>query len=356
MKSLLLIASSLQMGGLQRAVVNVSDYFVSNGYEVKILLLYKQKRFYETNKNIEIIEPARKYSKYFKFLYYIYAVIFLRKEIQRVHPNRILSFGELTNPIVLLSTLGTNFPVYISDRSSPLRKQGILIRLLSKFVYGKSKGIIAQTKIAATIKQKQYGSAVTIKVIPNILRTVKRFETERKKIILAVGRLYYIKGFDRLIKAFTLIADQCAEWNVHIIGSGPEAESLNLLIENNNLKSRILILPESKDIDLYLNSSKIFVMPSRSEGFPNALCEAMTAGLACLSFDFVAGPSEIITNETNGFLIPDGDINALAERMLQLTKNEEIRSRIGTNAQQIKEKLSYENTAKLYEDFIFAKS
>jgi glycosyltransferase involved in cell wall biosynthesis len=186
------------------------------------------------------------------------------------------------------------------------------------------------------------------------LRDVKQLSIARKKIILGVGRLYYVKGFDRLIQAFALIANQCPDWNVHIIGSGPEAESLNLLIENNNLKNRILILPETKDIDFHLNTSEIFVMTSRSEGFPNALCEAMAAGLACLSFDFVAGPSEIITNDVNGFLIPDGDVNALAEMMLQLTENDEIRSLIGTNAQQIKEKLSYENTAKLYEEFIFA--
>lgn len=353
MKSLLLVASSLQMGGLQRAVVNVSDYFVSNGYKVKILLLYKQKRFYETNKNIEIIEPGCKYSKYFKFLYYIYAVIYLRKTIKKIQPDRILSFGELTNPLVLLSMRGTDFPVYISDRSSPLRKQGFLIRMLSKLVYGKSKGIIAQTEIAAEIKQKQYGSAVRIKVIPNVLRTVKQFDSERKKTILAFGRLYYVKGFDQLIQAFALVAEQCKDWNVQIVGSGPEAYTLNSMIENCKLKDRILILPESKDVDLHLSTAGIFVMPSRSEGFPNALCEAMAAGLACISFDFVAGPSEIITNNVNGFLVPDGDINAMAQTILKVAQDEDLRLRTGANAQHIVDQLSYENTAKLYEEFIF---
>lgn len=83
------------------------------------------------------------------------------------------------------------------------------------------------------------------------------------------------------------------------------------------------------------------------------MCEAMAAGLACISFDFVAGPSEIITNNVNGFLVPDGDINALAQTILKVAQDEDLRTRTGANAQHIVDWLSYENTAKLYEEFIF---
>ena len=353
MKSLLIIASSSQMGGLQRAVVNVSDYFAANGYDVKLLLLYKQKHFYKVHPEIKIFEPQYKHSSRFKWLYYIYSVVFLRKTIREISPDRVLSFGELTNPLVLLSTSGTKYPVFISDRSSPLRKQGFLLRLLTKIVYGKAHGIIAQTQIAAEIKQQKFGAGIRIKVIHNILRDVKNYEVDRQKTILAVGRLYHVKGFDRLINAFALIADKCSDWNVNIVGGGPEEERLRTMIANYKLTDRILILPETKDIDRYLSTSSVFVMPSRSEGFPNALCEAMAAGLACASFNFVAGPSEIISNNQNGFLVPDGDIEAMADKLLELTANDALRNRIGKEAMLIREKLSYENTASLYKEFIF---
>lgn len=353
MKSLLIIASSLQMGGLQRAVVNVSDYFAAKGYDVKLLLLYKQKQFYKVHPDVKIIEPQFKHSSRLKLIYYIYTILFLRKKMREINPDRILSFGELTNPLVLLSASGTKYPVFISDRSSPLRKQGFLLRVLTKMVYGKAQGIIAQTRIAAEIKQQKFGAHISIKVIHNILRDVKNYEQDRQKTILAIGRLYHVKGFDRLISAFALIAEKCPDWNVNIVGSGPEEEKLRLTIENYKLADRILILPETRDIDQHLSSSSIFVMPSRSEGFPNALCEAMAAGLACISFDFVAGPSEIISNGSNGFLVPDGDIKAMANKILELTTNNNLRHQIGNEAIRIREKLSYENTANLYQEFIF---
>lgn len=353
MKSLLIVASSLQMGGLQRAVVNVSDYFAANGFEVNLLLLYKQKQFYKTDHRIVIYEPKYKHNSRLKLIYYIYSILFLRKKIKEINPDRILSFGELTNPLVLLSTLGTSYPVFISDRSSPLRKQGLLLRILSKMVYGKAQGIIAQTQMAAEVKQQRFGANISIKVIHNILREVRTYEVERQKTILAVGRLYYVKGFDRLIQAFALIAAKCPGWKVNIVGSGPEEERLRSMIVDYNLIDKVLILPETKDVDSYLNTAGIFVMPSRSEGFPNALCEAMAAGMPCVSFNFVAGPSEIIANELNGFLVPDGNIKELANRLLELTENDEMRVRVGNVAKQITEKLSYENTASLYKEFIF---
>jgi glycosyltransferase involved in cell wall biosynthesis len=93
-------------------------------------------------------------------------------------------------------------------------------------------------------------------------------------------------------------------------------------------------------------------LPSRSEGFPNALIEAMAAGVASVSFDINAGPSDIINHGKNGLLVPDGHIHAMADNIQMLIDDEKYRFQLGKEAEKIKEKLSLKEIGKQFEDFI----
>ena len=81
-----------------------------------------------------------------------------------------------------------------------------------------------------------------------------------------------------------------------------------------------------------LLQSKIFVLASHKEGFPNALLEACSIGLPSISFDIVAGPSDIIENEKNGILLSDGDVEGLTMAINSLIDDEKLRNRLGNNA------------------------
>ena len=121
------------------------------------------------------------------------------------------------------------------------------------------------------------------------------------------------------------------------------------------IMDRVIFTGKTKDVDIWLQKSKIFVLSSHNEGYPNALCEAMAAGLACMAFDIVAGPKDIISNGENGFLIPDNDLQAMADKLQLLIANVELREKFGLNALRICESNSIEVVGKMFLDFIIQK-
>lgn len=173
-----------------------------------------------------------------------------------------------------------------------------------------------------------------IEVIPNPLSfSPTNLSNNRTKSLIAVGRLCPQKGFDLLINIWTLINPKLREsWKLYIYGSGPDKEKLQNQIEKRGLKNEIQICPPTKNIlDIYSNAS-IFCFTSQYEGFGMALIEAMASGMACVSFNCPCGPSDIIEQGKNGFLIEASDCHKFAHYITELMRHEELRKLIGKNA------------------------
>src|SRR5690606_12600763 len=145
---------------------------------------------------------------------------------------------------------------------------------------------------------KYHRRSVLFKVIPNAVREIRKVEADKKNYILAMGRFNdSTKGFDRLIPAFA--QSRAADWTLVFAGGDEDGASLKKQADELKIRDRVKFLGKV-DVDEILSESRIFVIPSRSEGFPNALCEAMAAGLPCIAFDFDAGPRDLIINNHNG--------------------------------------------------------
>ena len=134
--------------------------------------------------------------------------------------------------------------------------------------------------------------------------------------------------------------------------SGPETENLKQLVRDRNIEDKVIFLGEIKEIDRVYAEAGIFCLTSRSEGFPNALCEAMAAGLPSISFDIVAGPADIIKDGYNGILTKDGDIEGLAAQLQTLIENEELRKKIGRESSKLQEELSLASSGSKFLNFI----
>ena len=159
------------------------------------------------------------------------------------------------------------------------------------------------------------------------------FECQEKhnytsKNIIAVGRLSEAKGFDMLIKAFSIVNKEKRDWTLKIVGDGPEKMNLIKIIEKYNLKDNVFLVGPSNNVkDHYLESS-IFISSSRWEGFGLVVIEAMECGLPVIAFEN-SGPKEIIDKDgVNGILVNKNDINKLAENIILLIDNEEKRRNI----------------------------
>jgi glycosyltransferase involved in cell wall biosynthesis len=344
-----LISPSLQMGGLERAMSGLGNYFNSKGYKVYYIVLYRFEKFYELNDSIELIEPDFDYN-ISKGLYYLKMIKYIRKNVKNINPSTIMSFGDYHNALVLLSLKGLKYPVYVSDRSSPDKKFGKAITMLKKWTYKDAKGIIAQTNRAAQQKYNMLGNNINLVVIPNAVRQIELYDVERKPQILGVGRHYRVKGFDRLIEAYALLN---TDWQLVLAGGGgPESDNLKELVKKLNVEDKVTFLGKVLEIDKVYSEASIFCLTSRSEGLPNALCEAMAAGIACISFDIVAGPSDIIENGKNGLLVPDGDIKELAKQLQNLITDKSYREQLGMEASKLQHQLSLESSGNKFLNFI----
>lgn len=190
-----------------------------------------------------------------------------------------------------------------------------------------------------------WGNLQNIEVIPNAALPMGNYcsDISNKKVI-AVGRLDYQKGFDRLIRAWDIVQQQrrYADWTLDIFGQGEWREMLQGMIDEAGLGQSVHIHPPTSQIGKEYASSSLLVMSSNYEGFPMVMIEAMACGLPVVSFDYKCGPRDIIDNGINGLLVPNGDIEGLAYAMIEVMNDDAYRKLLSANARNIVETYSEE--------------
>lgn len=165
--------------------------------------------------------------------------------------------------------------------------------------------------------------------------------------VIAVGRLDYQKGFDRLIKAWRLVMDKgLTDWHLDIFGQGEWKDYLNNIIHENNLGNCVTVNAPVSDIAAQYTSSSLLAMSSNYEGFPMVMIEAMSCGLPVVTFDYKCGPRDIITPEVNGLIVPNGDIQAFADALVRVMTHTEMRRDMGRAALAVTERYSLETVMK----------
>lgn len=185
-----------------------------------------------------------------------------------------------------------------------------------------------------------------LSVIPNAaMRLSEMYSDCSAKRVIAVGRLDYQKGFDRLIEAWELLMKGSPElngWHLDIFGQGEWREMLEGMIRDRGLTDSIAINSPVSDIATEYCCSSLLVMSSNYEGFPMVMIEGMGAGLPVVSYDFKCGPKDIIEDGVNGLVVRNGDIEGLAGGMARLMKDEELRKKMGMEARKVTERFSEE--------------
>lgn len=338
MMKICLAIPSLGVGGMERVMSEIAmDFSKRENVELHLLMFGRKREiFYPIPPNISIHKPSFEYTPKHRTYFTLRTISYIRKELKRIHPDCVLSFGNYWNNLVLLSTLCTGTRVFVSDRSTPDEDMGWFQNWLRVKLYPRAAGVIAQTEKAKEVYQNMYRND-NMAVIGNPIRDVMvNTEIKREKMVLSVGRLINTKHFDRLIKVFYEI--DAKDWKLCIVGGDAlklhNSEKYESLVKELNLENRVILAGSQKNVDGYFSRASIFAFPSSSEGFPNAVGEAMAAGLPVISYDCVAGPSEMIENGNNGFLIPVFDDEAMKEKLIYLMKHENERNRMGKYAKE----------------------
>ncbi|WP_347068283.1 glycosyltransferase family 4 protein [Flavobacterium sp. WV_118_3] len=352
MKKVFLIIPTLRQGGAERVMSELANDWVYKNCEVNLILLNSDRDiFYKIDERVNIIPLEFVYTNRMDYVLNQVKIFFkLRKLIIEKKPDFLLSFMTKYNILSIFASGFTKTRTYVSDRSSANTKLPFLQNILRMISYSFADGIIAQTHTASRIIKKQVFNK-NITVIENPIKKIHQHpEIVREKIILNVGRLVWEKGQTYLLEAF--VQTTCNDdWKLVLLGEGPERQKLEMLIETLNLTGKVVLNGQTKDVDYWLNKASVFAFSSVSEGFPNALIEAMGAGLACVSFDCDSGPADIINNEENGFLVPLKDTRCFAEKLTLLMNDEGLRMKMGSEAKKINERLSLENISNMFFTF-----
>lgn len=346
-----LVIPTLKQGGAERVISELANQFILKGQQVHLVLLALADDFYSVNKKVIIHRLDFENVNFLQKLFGELKIFFkLRKLLFNEKPDVVLSFGDKYNVFTLLATWFLNLNVFVSDRSNPKKKINFFTNLLRQFTYRYATGIIAQTSLAKEILKKSTKNS-NIKIIPNPVKKISIEKFVRKEnIILNIGRLVPEKGQHILIDIFCEINDK--DWKLIILGEGPLRPLLEKQIADSKMKERIILEGSVPNVDDWLLRSSIFAFSSISEGFPNALVEAMSSGLPCLSFDCDAGPKDLISDGCNGFLVSLGDRAEYLNKLQLLMNNEDLRYTTGKAAENIAIDLESSKIAECYLNFI----
>ncbi len=335
-KKIVLAIPSLQAGGMERVMTEIANYLITNPNYSVTLVLYGINReiFYTLDPRVEVIKPKFNFNNDKRLISTFKTLAFLRKTFNQLNPYRILSFGELWNNFVMLSVLGTKHQVVLSDRSQPDKSLGFFQEWLRKRLYPNAYGIIAQTQKSLQIFKNKYHHK-NIQIIGNPIRAILPNQSTRENIILSVGRLIKSKNHDALIRIFANLKN-AEKWKLIIVGydhlKQQNQAKLETLAKELRISERVEFAGKQKDVESYYLRSKIFAFTSSSEGFPNVVGEAMSAGLPIISYDCVAGPSDLIEDGYNGYLIPLNDEVLYLERLQRLIDDNELSERFASNS------------------------
>lgn len=347
-----LIIPSLRNGGSERVIsVLANEWVTKQNFDINLILLTKQKKFYELDKRIKLFEPNISYKNNFlsKLIYKFLTVLYIRRTCNKIQPDSIISFNEKYNNIVLLSLTGTSFNKYVSDRNNPFKSLGFFHDFLRQFLYRKANGIIAQTNDAKN-ELTRITNNRNIKVIPNPLRNIKSRDINKENIILNVGRFVEQKNQLELLEIFSKCINM--GWILKIYGAGHLKKQLVEKINELQINDFVEINDFTNDIDLVYQKAKIFTLTSIYEGFPNVLIEAMAHGLPCVSYDCPTGPRDIIKNNVNGFLVPLNDKKKFQRYLDDLMTSESLRESISAESKSVKGKFALEKISDEYLNFI----
>jgi glycosyltransferase involved in cell wall biosynthesis len=191
-------------------------------------------------------------------------------------------------------------------------------------------------------ERRKWPDKSNISVIPNPI-TIQPCNAElNHNQVLAVGRICYEKGYDRLLQAWAIVEKRHPDWILSIVGSADdlaERRKLGEMIDRLQLHAAQFVPPTS-DIVVHYKTGSILALSSRYEAMPMSVIEAMSCGIPCVAFDCDSGPSEIISNGVDGILVPQGDVQGLADGICRLIDDTELRRQMGEKARRKVEKYS----------------
>lgn len=318
---ILFVSGNLCDGGAQRVIAVVTSQLAKMGHEVHLLLFARNEKEYPVDSAVKIAALGENFQEYSKLSTW-QRTLAIRKYVKDLKPDAAVGFLEGGYGL-FLATLGMKFPKVASARIDPkflLKKKGGRATL-DRLWFRCADAVVVQTSRQAEHAKNAGWKNMTVIANPisdNALDLAPHnYERPCRRIVMA-GRLAEQKNYPMALKAMQTVLKKYPDAKLDIFGKGNLEESLNARIRDMGLEGNVRLMGWTQDtLGEYANSD-IYVMTSNFEGMPNALMEAMAAGLPCVSTDCDTGPEDLIKDCENGYLVQVDNAEALAERLIQI--------------------------------------
>lgn len=359
--------TSLQMGGAERVLSGMADYWCRRGWHVTVVTYDDglSRPFFDLHPAVERIgmdNARRPYAGLVRALVRNVSRVFdLRRAIVASRPDCVIAMGEVNGTRALLAALGLGIPVIVSEHTDyyelAASKNGWIWIFLRRLLYplAAAVSVLNEPSKSHLGKRVQRKTVVIPNAIPNDLcangEKSSQIPALPPNTIAAIGRLVPQKRFDLLIEAFRHVAKE-SDCSLLILGEGPLRRELEGLVGNLGLTNRVSMpgaIPKPWDL---LRHSRMVVVSSEVESFGLVLVEAMACGVPVVSFDCPNGPRGIIRDGIDGFLVPPLDVAALARAMKRLLTDNELHRRMSDRCREIRERYSQERVMAQWDDLV----
>ena len=367
MKILYQIHSTYNPGGMERVLLNKVRYLVDEkGWDVAVVTTDQHGRpsFYPFPEGVRMIDLGVNYSDDNGRPFMQKLLGYLRR--RQVHKKRLKALLEEERPDIVDCFYPGECSFVPSLKDGSKKVMELHQSKLFHHQYNRSGLMGLADKVRALMDERlvrrfdrfvvltqedkeMWGDMPGIRVIPNAANFIAdKYSDCSAKRVIAVGRLDYQKSFDRLIQVWEKVHLQMPQWRLDIFGQGEWQEMLQRMIDERGLQEVVKLNAPTKNIGKEYSESSMLVMSSHYEGFPMVMIEAMACGLPAVCFDFKCGPRDIISEGENGLIVPDGDIEGMAEAMVRLMKDDDLRKMMGENAKKVVEKYSEDRVMGLW--------
>lgn len=355
MKIAYIFPTLAKTGGTERIITEKANYLSEQyGYDVTIITCFQlsnDKNFYPLSKEVKQINLEIPYFSQYRYQY-------PKRLLAKWQMNRLLkkSINEAVKKIdpdilIGISRFQANYISSIKCEAKKIiechearyntiydasEKHSIFLRpflKLYRFSYFKAIEHNADAIITLTEGDKKlWKRAKHVEVIPNFTTIpITHYSDCTAKRVIAVGRLAWEKGFERLVEAWGFVSAKHADWYLDIYGKGRMYDTLKALVKKYNA-GNLTIHDVTSNISHEYATSSICAVTSYFEGFSLVLLEAMRHGVPCVAFDSPFGPRNIINDGYDGFLVENNDTRLFAERLCRLIEDEELRKQFSKRA------------------------
>lgn len=355
-------------GGVERVVSYKASYFAEQlGYDVTIIVTEGKGRecYFPLSDKVKVINFELGFEELWKASFIKKVFLYLTKqrqykrllkaELMRIRPdftismlrreiNFLTDIHDGSKKIGELHVNRANYRNFEANEANGLKQ--LFAKLWMRSLVGKLK-CLDQLVVLTDKSKASWPELSNVTVIPDpipmpIPLSVSGLHAKR---VITIGRYAYQKGYDLLLQAWAEVEKQCPDWTLDIYGQGDQTEYRELMEDLGIDTNRCHLNGPVEDVTKNYLDSSIFVLSSRFEGFGLVLVEAMVCGLPVVSFDCPAGPDEIITDGTNGLLVSSGNIHDLAEKLMTLMADGNLRCHLARQARQSAQRYSMASIA-----------